>query len=290
MKKRGYLVFLIVISAVVGGLGGYMVMPRHNGRDILSTMLATGGVTDAPVPKDIVTVMIHDKEGNLIAKQTTNNIITTAGAAFYCIQAGLCVGGASGAIENPNISAITTPYYWVAFINGTGPNTDEPTAADCSVSSTNQLSGQTTGSGSSTTCTINFGSAPAQYPSGANNVIATLCVSATSCSGDLRSSSGIVDTAASSYTLATTLFNGCSPNNNGTAPTSGTCVNSQQTTVFSNNLSQNLTITGLALLGGSTGKTAATGPGPIVIAEAALSPHVSLNPGDTIQVTWQLTI
>ncbi|WP_218584676.1 hypothetical protein, partial [Candidatus Nitrosotalea sp. TS] len=104
-----------------------------------------------------------------------------------------------------------------------------------------------------------------------NNFIATLCVSATSCPGDLRSSSGVVDTATSTYVLATQLFSGCSPNSNGTGIASGTCINSQQTVVFSNNISQPLNIIGLALFGGSTGKTAATGSGPLVIAEAPVA-------------------
>ena len=283
---------ILVVALVVSGcLTGYVVRPRlQYGQDIFSTMFMTKSLTDAPVPRDMVTVTIHDKDGNLVAKETANNIITTAGAAFYCIQAGLCAGGASGAIENPNISAITTPEYWISFINGTGANTNEPTAADCSVSSSSQLVGQTSGTGTSTTCIVNFGSAPAQYPSDSNNFLVPLCVSATSCSGDLRASSGIVDSATGDHTLATQLFSGCSPSSNGTAPSSGTCINDQQTSVFANNIDQKLNIVGLALFGGSTGKTAATGQGPLIIAEASLSPAISLNPGDTIQVTWQITV
>lgn len=291
MEKNVYLIILIAISTLASGLAGYLVISgQQDDNDASSDQLAVDGTTDAPVPKDIVTVTIHDKAGNLIGTQTTNNIITTAGAAFFCIQAGFCLGGSTGAIQSPTISVLTTPEYWVQFINGSTTNTNEPTAADCSVSSSNQLSGQTTGTGSSTNCIVNFGAPPAQYPTGSNNFIATLCVSATSCSGDLRSSSGVVDTSTSTYVLATQLFNGCSPNSNGTAPGSGTCVNAQQTVVFSNNISQPLNIVGLALSGGSTGKTAAAGPGPLVIAEANLSPAITLNPGDTIQVTWQITI
>ena len=291
MRRRGHLAILAVALAVSGCLTGYVIMPRlQDGQVATFSMLTAGSLTDSPAPKDIVTVTVHDSEGNLVAKETTHNIITTAGAAFYCIQAGLCTGGATGAIENPNISVMTTPAYWVAFINGTGANSNEPTAADCSVSSSNQLAGQTSGTGTSTTCVVNFGSAPAQYPSGTNNLLTTLCVSATSCSGDMRASTGIVDSATSEHALATQVFSGCSPSSNGTAPASGTCVNDQQTSVFTNNISQPLNIVGLALFGGSTGKTAAAGQGPLIIAEANLSPAVSLNPGDTIQVTWQITI
>ena len=292
MEKKAYLVLLIAVSVLASGLAGYLVISGHQGQQTASTTLATGGLIDAPVPKDVVTVMIHDKEGNLIAKQTTNNIITTAGAAYFCIQAGFCAGSAAGAIQNPTIAIVAaTPTYWVQFVNGSAANTNEPTAADCSVSSSNQLSGQTSGSGANTKCVINFGSAPAQYPSGTNNIIATLCVSATTCSGDLRASSGIVDSSVTStYALATQLFAGCSPNNNGTAPASGTCLNSQQTSVFSNNISQKMVISGLGLYGGNN-KAVVTGPaGPILVAEASLSPVVTLNPGDTIQVTWQITI
>lgn len=296
MENKAYLVVLIAVSVLASGLAGYLVISGHQGQQTASTTLATGGLVDAPVPKDVVTVMIHDKEGNLIAKQTTNNIITTAGAAYFCIQAGFCAGSATGAIQNPTIAIVAaTPTYWVQFVNGSAANTNEPTAADCSVSSSNQLVGQTSGSGASTKCVINFGSAPAQYPSdgAVNNAVASLCVSATTCSGDLRASSGITDSGAgqtNTYALATQLFAGCSPNSNGTAPASGTCLNSQQTSVFSNNISGKMVITGLGLYGGNN-KAVVTGPaGPILVAEAKLSPAVTLNPGDTIQVTWQITI
>ncbi|NHI04061.1 hypothetical protein DYY67_1436 [Candidatus Nitrosotalea sp. TS] len=293
MEKKAYLVVLIAVSVLASGLAGYLVISGHQGQQTASTTLATGGLVDAPVPKDVVTVMIHDKEGNLIVKQTTNNIITTAGAAYFCIQAGFCAGSATGAIENPTIAIVAaTPTYWVQFVNGSAANANEPTPADCSVSSSNQLVGQTLGSGAATKCVINFGSAPAQYPSGgANNAVASLCVSATTCSGDLRASSGIVDSSVTStYALATQLFAGCSPNSNGTSSVSGTCLNSQQTSVFSNNSNGKMVITGLGLYGGNN-KAVVTGPaGPILVAEASLSPVVTLNPGDTIQVTWQITI
>ncbi len=291
MEKKGYLLILIAVSLLTTGLVSYFVIAVHSNGQVMSSTLATGGLTDAPVPKDIVTVTVHDKNGNLVGTHTTNNIITTAGAAFFCIQTGFCAGSATGAIQNPTVSIVgATPTYWIQFINGSAANTNEPTAADCSVSSTNQLVGQTTGTGSTTKCVVNFGSAPAQYPSGTNNFIATLCVSATSCTGQLRASSGVVDTASGTYVLATQLFSGCSPNSNGTAPSSGTCVNDQQTVVFTNNISQKLVISGLAMFGGNNKATAAGPTGPILVAEASLSPAVSLNPGDTIQVTWQITI
>ncbi|MGI0047876.1 MAG: hypothetical protein ACREBB_11945 [Nitrosotalea sp.] len=293
MEKIRYLAIVIVASVLAGGLASYFIVPGHQ-LTTTSTM-ATGGLIDSPTPKDVVTVMVHDKDGNLISKQVTNNIITTAGAAYYCIQAGLCAGSATGAIIDPTIAIVAaTPTYWIQFVNGSAANTNEPTAADCSVSSSNVLSGQVTSPGTaSAKCVINFGSAPAQYPSGSNNVVATLCVSATTCSGDLRASSGITDSGAgqtNTYALATQLFAGCSPNNNGTAPSSGTCINEQQTSVFSNNVGGKLVITGLGLYGGNN-KAVVTGPaGPILVAEASLSPTITLSPGDTIQVTWQITI
>lgn len=289
MEKRGLLVIVIAISLFATGLASYVVILGQSSGQVMPSTLAAGGLVDAPVPKDVVTVTIHDKNGILIGTHTTNNIITTAGAAYFCIQAGFCAGSATGAIQNPTISIVAaTPTYWIQFINGSAANTNEPTAADCSVSSTNQLVGQTTGTGATTKCVVNFGSAPAQYPS--NNFVATLCVSPTSCTGDLRSASGVVDTASGTYVLGTQLFSGCSPNSNGTAPSSGTCVNDQQTVVFTNNISQTLVISGLAMSGGNNKNTAAGPTGPLVIAEASLSPAVTLNPGDTIQVTWQITI
>lgn len=284
-----YLIALISIGSLSSIMVFYSITTSEysNENKIMQTSLLHGGITDAPIPMDLVTVTIHDKNGNLISQQTTNNIITTAGAAFYCIQSGICLGGATGAIQNPTVSLLTTaPTYWVGFINGTTTNTNEPTAADCSISSSNSLAGQTTGSGASTKCVTNFGSAPAQYPSDANTFVATTCVNAASCVGQLRASAGTVE-AATSYTLATRSSSTCSSLNNGTAPSSGTCVNSVQTSVFTNNISQKLNIIGLSLVSGGTSATAS---GPIVVAEAKLSPVVLLNSGDTIQVTWQITI
>ncbi len=282
-----HLIALVAICSLSSVLAVYSITSIHSNENKMQTSLLQGGITDAPIPMDLVTVTIHDKNGNLVSQQTTYNIITTAGAAFYCIQSGICLGGATGAIQNPTVNIqAAAPTYWVGFINGTTTNTNEPTAADCSVSSSNQLTGETTGSGAATKCVISFGSAPAQYPSDANTFVATTCVNAGSCVGDLRASAGTVE-AATSYTLTTRSFNGCSPNANGTAPSSGTCVNAVQTSVFTNNVSQKLNIIGLALVGGGTSAVAS---GPIVVAEAKLSPVVLLNSGDTIQVTWQITI
>lgn len=282
-----YLIALVAICSLSSVLAVYSITLVHSNENGSMQTSLQSGISDAPVPMDLVTITIHDKSGKLISQQTTNNIITTAGAAFYCIQSGICLGGATGAIQNPTVSIMTAaPTYWVGFINGTSANTNEPTAADCSVSSSNQLTGQTTGSGATTKCVINFGSAPAQYPSDANTFVATTCVNAGSCVGQLRASAGTVE-AATSYTLATRSFSGCSPNNNGTAPSSGTCVNAVQTSVFTNNISQKLNIIGLSLVSGGSSITAS---GPIMVAETKLSSAVLLNPGDTIQVTWQITI
>lgn len=282
-----YLIALVTICSLSSVLAVYSITLVHSNENGSMQTSLQGGISDAPVPMDLVTITIHDKYGKLVSQQTTNNIITTAGAAFYCIQSGICLGGATGAIQNPTVSIMTAaPTYWVGFINGTSANTSEPTAADCSVSSSNQLTGQTTGSGATTKCVTNFGSAPAQYPSDANTFVATTCVNAGSCVGQLRASAGTVE-AATSYTLATRSFSGCSPNNNGTAPSSGTCVNAVQTSVFTNNISQKLNIIGLSLVSGGS---SATVSGPIMVAETKLSSAVLLNPGDTIQVTWQITI
>lgn len=285
MEKKAYLVMLIAVSSLAAGLAGYLVISGHSGgQTIASSTLATGGLIDSPTPKDVVTVIVHDKNGNLIDKQVTNNIITTAGAAFYCIQSGICPTATT--ILTPAVAfANAAPTYWVQFINGTGPNTNEPTASDCSLASNNDLAGDVAQAGTANGhCITTFGPS-GQYPSGANNLIATLCVNAVSCVGDLRASAGTLNTTAIS-TLATRVFTACTPVNNGTAPTSGTCINSEQTSTFTNNISSKLNIVGLGLYSGTT--SAATA-GPLLVAEAQLTP-VLLNPGDTIQVTWQITI
>jgi hypothetical protein len=285
MEKTSYLVILIAVSILTSCLAAHLLVSRPRyGSNIPSVLLATGRLVDAPNPKDVVTVVVHDKNGNLVSKQTTNNIITTAGAAFYCIQSGICPTATT--ILNPSLTFVTpSPTYWIQFINGTSPNTNEPTASDCSIASNNNLAGDVAQAGTiHAHCTTLFGPS-GQYPSDNNNFIATLCVNAVSCAGDLRASAGTINSTNLS-TLATRVFTACTPVNNGTAPTSGTCINSEQTSTFTNNISSNLNIVGLALYSGSS--SAATA-GAIMVAETQITP-VLLNPGDTIQVTWQITI
>jgi hypothetical protein len=285
MEKKVYLAMLVAVSSLAAGLTGYLVISGHqSGQTIASSTLSTGGLIDSPTPKDVVTVLVHDKNGNLIGKQTTNNIITTAGAAFYCIQSGICPTATT--ILNPAIAyPAAGPTYWVQFINGTSPNSNEPTASDCSLASNNNLAGDVVAPNTASAhCTTSFGPS-GQYPSGTNNFIATLCVNAVSCVGDLRASAGTINSTNLS-TLATRVFTACTPDSNGTAPSSGTCINSEQTSTFTNNISSKLNIVGLALYSGTS--SAATA-GVILTAEAQITP-VLLNPGDTIQVTWQITI
>ncbi|MGB9002895.1 MAG: hypothetical protein WCC52_03715 [Nitrosotalea sp.] len=284
MEKKVYLVMLLAVSFLAASLTGYLVISGHQGvHPIASSALATGGLVDSPTPKDVVTVIVHDKNGNLISKQTTNNIITTAGAGFFCIQSGICPTATT--ILNPAQAFVATgPTYFVQFINSTGANTNEPTASDCAIGSNNNLAGDVAQAGTASAhCITSFG-ASGQYPTGADNFIATLCVNAVSCSGDLRAAAGTLNTTAIS-TEATRVFTACTPINNGTAPASGTCVNSLQTSTFTNNISSKLGISGLALYSG----TATAVSGVIMVAETQLT-TVVLNPGDTIQVTWQITI
>ena len=107
---------------------------------------------------DEVIIRVHDSAGNLKSERKTHNIITTAGAIWFCVQQDRC----ESHITSPAITSVTSPTWWVQFVSGT-PNTNEPTGADCTApAGGGALSGQVTGG----RCVTNFGAAPAQYQSG----------------------------------------------------------------------------------------------------------------------------
>ena len=228
--------------------------------------------TDAPIPKDIVVVTVNDKNGNLKSQQSVQNIVTGAGAAWFCIEQNRCTNQITG--TTPAILNVAAPTWWIQFISGT-PNPNEPTSADCSSpSGGGAISGQVTAG----RCVTNFGVAPAQYQAGGSVVP----VSLTAGSGQLRTTTGTID--ASNNFVQTTRATVCTVINDGIAPSSGTCQFSDVAPVFTNQSSGPLTIKGLALSSGTASDSVA---GPLIIAETTITP-VTLAVGDTISVTWTI--
>ena len=228
--------------------------------------------TDAPIPKDIVVVTVNDKNGNLKSQQSVQNIVTGAGAVWFCIEQNRCTNQITG--TTPAIPNVAAPTWWIQFISGT-PNPNEPTSADCSSpSGGGAISGQVTAG----RCVTNFGVAPAQYQAGGSVVT----VSLTAGSGQLRTTTGTIDVI--NNFVQTTRATVCTAINDGIAPSSGTCQFSDVAPVFTNQSSGPLTIKGLALSSGTASSTVA---GPLIIAETTITP-VTLAVGDTISVTWTI--
>lgn len=235
-----------------------------------ATKLSFSNLPDAPIPFDIVTVTVHDKNGKLVSEQKAHNIITTNGAIWFCIEQNRCTSQITG--STPAVPNVAAPTWWVQFITGTA-NTNEPTAADCtSPSGGGAISGQVT----SGRCVTNFGVAPAQYASGS---IITVGASG---SGKQLTGTGIFDTTNNFVqSIRATV---CSITNDGTAPASGTCQFSDTTVVLTNTSGSSITINGLAL---SSGTASAIVAGPLMIAETTITP-ITLANGDTVSVTWTI--
>lgn len=235
-------------------------------------VFVTGGLSDAPHPSDIVTVTIHDKDGNLLSEQKAHNIVTSNGAAWFCYKQNICTSQITG--TTPSLSGGTSTSWWIQFIKGTA-NTNEPTGADCSSpSGGGTISGQVSGG----RCVTNFGSSPAQYQSG--GAVITVGTS----SGQLQNSGASVDTT-NNYVEASPVTSTCSVIDNGTAPASGTCQFSVTSGTLTNQSGGDLTVNGLALATGTTSNSVA---GPLIIFESTIS-SVTLHAGDTISVTWTVT-
>jgi len=127
---------------------------------------------------DEVLVRVHDINGKLKYEHNTHNIITSAGAIWFCVQQNRCESHITN--ESPNVQSTSNPTWWVQFISGT-PNPNEPTGADCTApSGGGDLAGQV----SAGRCVVNFGAAPAQYQAGGSIVT----VSDNSGTGQLRGS------------------------------------------------------------------------------------------------------
>ncbi|AFU59346.1 hypothetical protein Ngar_c24220 [Candidatus Nitrososphaera gargensis Ga9.2] len=220
---------------------------------------------------DEVVIRVHDSAGNIKSEQKAHNIITSAGAIYFCVQMNRCESHITG--ETPNVVSVANPTWWVQFISGT-PNSNEPTAADCTAPSGG---GALSGVVSAGRCITSFGAPPAQYQAGGS----IITVSATTGSGQLRGT-GTFDTTNNFVQLTPATV--CSIVNDGTAPSSGTCQFTDSTPVLTNMSGGTITINGLALASGDGSNTAA---GPLIIAESAIT-AVTLNPNDTISVSWTI--
>jgi hypothetical protein len=251
-------------SVILSGVVVYSLIYFNQG-DPLSLLRSS----DAPIPYDLVTITVHDKFGDLKYQATTHNIITGAGAIWFCVQQDRC----QNQITSPAITFVSNPTWWVQFINGT-INVGEPTGADCtSASGGGAITGQVSGA----RCVTDFGSSPAQYSAG---TIAT--VSLTGDGGQLTTGSGNIDTT--NKFVQTTPGTVCTAVSN--IPTlSSTCTFSDTTPTMTYQGASTLTVSGIALASGTNSTTTA---GPLIIAEAVITP-VTLNLGDTISVTWTVT-
>jgi hypothetical protein len=261
----------LLLSSVIGvallsaGFMGYFI---GSDNAPVSDAQLTDSIQDA-FENDEVTIMVHDSQGNLKSEQKVSNIITSAGAIWFCIEQNRCTSQITGATA-PNVAA---PTWWIQFISGT-PNTNEPTAADCTSPSGG---GTLTGQSPNIRCVTNFGAAPAQYQAGGSVVT----VSATAGSGQLRGS-GTFDTT--NNFVQSTRATVCSIVDDGTAPSSGTCQFTDTTPVLTNMSGSSITVRGLALNSGTASNTVA---GPLMIAESLIS-ATTLAPGDTISVSWTI--
>jgi hypothetical protein len=262
--------FIIGAASFAGGIMASVHLSNSN--QVVPDLLKNAPVTDSvatALTNDEVTVRVYDIDGILKSEQKTHNIITTAGAIWFCVQQDRC----ESHITSPAITSTSNPTWWVQFVSGT-VNTNEPTGADCTApAGGGALSGQVSGS----RCVTNFGSAPAQYQAGGS----VLTVSNLAGTGQLRGT-GTFDTT-NNY-VQTTRATLCSVINDGTAPASGTCQFTDTTPVLTNNSGSSITVNGLALASGSGSSTTA---GSLIIAESTISP-VTLADGDTISVSWTI--
>ena len=270
--------FLVVLVSVISGIliGQIISSSKFLSDDesaatlsSIESNLVSDSIASA-LNNDEVTIRVHDSQGNLVSEQKTNNIITTAGAIWFCVQQNRC----ESHITSPSITSVTNPTWWVQFVSGTA-NADEPTGADCTApAGGGALSGQVSGS----RCVTNFGSPPAQYQSGGSILTVSSLTAAT---GQLQGTGNYDTTNKFVQTTAATI---CSVIDDGTAPSSGTCQFTDSTPILTNLSGTTLTVNGLALASGSGSSSTA---GALIIAESTIS-EVTLAPGDTISVSWTI--
>lgn len=251
------------------GTAGYFLGSNRPATQVSDAQLSDS--INGALKKDEVVIRVFDSSGNLKSEQKTHNIITSAGAVWFCIEQNRCTSQITGTTPAiPNVAGAT---WWVQFVSGTA-NTAKPTAADCTSPSGG---GAIAGVVASGRCITDFGAAPAQYQTGGS----ILTVSATSGTAQLRGT-GTFDTT--NNFVQTTRATVCSIVNDGTAPASGTCQFTDTTPVLTNMSGSSITVNGLALASGTASATAA---GPLIIAESAIT-ATTLAAGDTISVSWTI--
>lgn len=271
----------VLLSSIIGlallsaGSIGYFFGTNNSVNEVSDAQL-TDSINEA-LKNDEVIVRVHDSAGNLKSEQKAHNIITSAGAIYFCVQMNRCESHITG--ESPNVVSAAGPTWWVQFISGT-TNTNRPTAADCTApSGGGDLTGQVSGTSGSLRCVTSFGASPAQYQSGGSVItVSTIAVG----TGQLQGSSGTYDTT--NNFVRTTEATVCSIITDGTAPSSGTCQFTDTTPVLTNLSGSTIVVNGLAL-GGGDGSTSAAGP--LIIAESTIS-ATTLAAGDTISVSWTI--
>lgn len=262
---RRLLLVTISSAAVISGITVFSLI--YFNQDHSLSLL---GSSDAPIPYDLVTITVHDKSGELKYQQTTHNIVTGAGAIWFCVQQDRC----QSQITSPVTKFVSNPTWWVQFVNGT-INVGEPTGADCTSPSN---SGAITGQVSGGRCITTFGLLGGhQYSTG---TVAT--VSLTGGGAQLTTGSGNIDTTnnfvqTTPGTVCTTVTD--------TPTLSSTCQFSDTTPTMTYQGALPLTVSGIALASGTNSNSTA---GPLIIAEATITP-VILSLGDTISVTWTVT-
>lgn len=273
LTRVGYAVISIAVAASLLAsvvlYGIFNAVPPSGGARSTqeSYFIAPQSTIDTALQSDSVTVRVTDSKGNLVSEQKTHNVITTAGAIWFCVQQNRC----ESHITSPSITSTANPTWWVQFVSGT-PNTNEPTGADCTAPSGG---GALTGLVSGSRCVTSFGAPPAQYQAGGS----VISVSSLTGSAQLRGTGTFDTTNNFVQTTAATL---CSIVNDGTAPSSGTCQFTDSTPILTNLSGSTITVNGLALASGSGSGTTA---GSLIIAESTIS-AVTLLPGDTISVSW----
>lgn len=270
MHTRQAIISSIIAASLlsVGSLGYFLgtYRPAKQVSDAQLTDTISGALK-----KDEVVIRVYDSAGNMKSEQKTHNIITSAGAIWFCIEQNRCTSQITGTTPAiPNVAGAT---WWVQFVSGT-TNTNKPTGTDCTAPSGGGAISCVVASGR---CITDFGSAPAQYQAGGSVVT----VSTTAGANQLRGT-GTFD--STNNFVQTTRATVCSIVNDGTAPSSGTCQFTDTTPVLTNMSGSSITVNGLALASGTASATVA---GPLIIAESTIS-ATTLAPGDTISVSWTI--
>lgn len=122
--QKAVLSSVIAVALLSAGFFGYYLGTRPNAA---SDAKLTDSISGA-LQNDEVIVRVYDSAGNLKSEQKEHNIITSAGAIWFCIEQNRCTGQITGTTPAvPNVAGAT---WWVQFISGTA-NTGKPNGGDC---------------------------------------------------------------------------------------------------------------------------------------------------------------